>query len=338
MDSIQARVTKAWHSRCSWVYLLWPLCLIFSLLAFFRRIILRYFYQGKPFPAPVIVVGNISVGGCGKTPLIIALAKQLISRGLNIAIVSRGYGAKSDDYPLQVDLSSCASKCGDEPLLIRHSLPVDKSIVVVDPNRSRAVTYALQQLNCDLVLCDDGLQHYKLHRDIEIAVIDGARGFGNKLCLPAGPLREPISRLNSVDFVVVNGEHSLGSNIDVNATFQIVPRYFRNLSTGELIALNDWSGSKAVHALAAIGNPKRFSDTLESLGFEVILHAFGDHQVMTISDLTFEDDYPVIITAKDAIKFPVVELKHVWVLDVEAEVSVKFVENLLQNVDIKLSN
>ena len=181
MDSIQARVTNAWHSKCSWMILLWPLCVIFRVLVVFRRVILRYFYQGKPFSVPVIVVGNISVGGCGKTPLIIALANQLINRGLKVAIVSRGYGAKSDHYPLQVDLNSCASTCGDEPLLIRHSMPVDNSIVVVDPNRSRAVTYALQQLNCDLVLCDDGLQHYKLHRDTEIAVIDGGRGFGNKL-------------------------------------------------------------------------------------------------------------------------------------------------------------
>jgi tetraacyldisaccharide 4'-kinase len=304
----------------------------------FRRVILRYFYQGKPFSVPVIVVGNISVGGCGKTPLIIALANQLINRGLKVAIVSRGYGAKSDHYPLQVDLNSCASTCGDEPLLIRHSLPVDNSIVVVDPNRSRAVTYALQQLNCDLVLCDDGLQHYKLHRDTEIAVIDGGRGFGNNLCLPAGPLREPVSRLNSVDFVVVNGDHSLGSKIDIDATFHIVPRQFRNLSTGEVVAVKDWAESKAVHALAAIGNPRRFSDTLESLGFKVILRAYDDHQVMTKSDLTFEDEYPVIITAKDAVKFPAVELKHVWVLDVEADISAKFIENLLQNVDLKPSN
>ena len=338
MDSIQARVTKAWHSRCSWVYLLWPLCLIFSLLAFFRRIILRYFYQGKPFPAPVIVVGNISVGGCGKTPLIIALANQLIKRGLTVAIVSRGYGAKSACYPLQVQSHSSAIECGDEPLLIRHSLPEDKSIVVVDPNRSRAVSFALQQHKCDLVLSDDGLQHYKLHRDAEIAVIDGARGFGNKHCLPAGPLREPVSRLSSVDFVVVNGEHRLESIINVDAGFHIAPCQFRNLSSGEVVGLADWVGSKTVHAIAAVGNPKRFSDTLKSLDFEVILHALDDHQTMTKSDLTFDDDYPIVITSKDAVKFSACDIKHVWVLEVKAEISSDFVDNLLTTVDLSKTN
>lgn len=334
MDSMQAQVIKAWHSKCSWMQLLWPISILFRVLVFFRRLILRYLYQGKGFSAPVIVVGNISVGGCGKTPLIIALASQLIKRGTAVAIVSRGYGAKSDNYPLQVQPNTSASECGDEPLLIRHNLPLDKSIVVVDPDRSRGVKHALQSFSCDLVLCDDGLQHYRLHRDAEIAVIDGARGFGNKLCLPAGPLREPVSRLSSVDFVVVNGEHSLGSSIDIDTGFYLAPCHFRNLSTGEVVDLDDWVGPKTIHALAAIGNPKRFSDTLESLGFEVILLPFDDHQIMTEADFTFEDDYPVIITSKDAVKFPAVEFQHVWVLEVEAKISSDFVDNLLTAVDL----
>ena len=155
MGSIQAQVTKAWHSKYSWALLLWPMSVIFRCLVFFRRLVLRYLNQGNSFSAPVIVVGNISVGGCGKTPLIIALANQLIKRGLTVAIVSRGYGAKSACYPLQVQSHSTAIECGDEPLLIRHSLPEDKSIVVVDPNRSRAVSFALQQHKSDVVLCDD---------------------------------------------------------------------------------------------------------------------------------------------------------------------------------------
>jgi len=334
MGSIQAQVTKAWHSKYSWALLLWPMSVIFCCLVFFRRLVLRYLNQGNSFSAPVIVVGNISVGGCGKTPLIIALANQLIERGLTLAIVSRGYGAKSACYPLQVQPHTSLIECGDEPLLIRHSLPEDKSIVVVDPNRSRAVSFALQQHKCDLVLCDDGLQHYKLHRDAEIAVIDGARGFGNKHCLPAGPLREPVSRLSSVDFVVVNGEHRLESIINVDAGFHIAPCQFRNLSSGEVVGLANWVGSKTVHALAAIGNPQRFSDTLKSLGFEVILHALDDHQAITESDLIFEDDYPIVITSKDAVKFSTCDLKHVWVLEVEAKISSGFVDNILTAVDL----
>ena len=335
---MQSQVTKAWHSKYSWVRLLWPVSIVFRVVVFFRRLVLRSLYQGKQFSAPVVVVGNISVGGCGKTPLIIALAKQVIARGFKVAIVSRGYGAKSAHYPLRVNLDTVAAECGDEPLLIRQSLPLEHSIVVVDPNRSRAVSYALQQLNCDLVLCDDGLQHYKLHRDAEIAVVDGARGFGNGHCVPAGPLREPIARLNSVDFVAVNGEHNLGSTIEVDAVFHIAPYEFRNLSTGETISLNKWSGAKTVHALAAIGNPERFSRTLEALGFEVLLRAFDDHQVIHEADLIFDDDYPVIITSKDAVKISADNLKHVWVLDVEAEISSNFVNNLLTAVDLSHTN
>ena len=144
-----------------------------------------------------MVVGNISVGGSGKTPLIISLAKKLISQGLSVSIVSRGYGASSKLYPMLVEMDSVASVCGDEPLLIRQSLPHERCNVVVDPNRKRAVCFAIEHFNPDLILCDDGLQHYRLHRDIEIAVIDGARGFGNGQCLPAGPLREPIGRLKT---------------------------------------------------------------------------------------------------------------------------------------------
>ena len=336
--SIEKRIVKAWHSRSSWILLLWPFSLLFRFLAFFRRLVLRFYYQGKSFSSPVVVVGNISVGGCGKTPLIIALAHGLIDRGLTVGVVSRGYGASSNNYPLQVMLDSKASECGDEPLLIRQSLPLNKSNVVVDPDRSRGVEYALQNFSCDVILCDDGLQHYRLHRDIEIAVIDGARGFGNKHCLPAGPLREPVSRLNSVDFVAVNGKHKLEQGIDVDQFFSIKPQHFRNLSSGEIVNLGDWSGPKTVFALAAIGNPQRFADTLETLGFEVILISYDDHQVMTYSDLTFDDDYPVIITSKDAVKFSSIDLKHVWVLDVEAKISTNFVIDLMAAVDISQSN
>jgi tetraacyldisaccharide 4'-kinase len=334
MESMQTHINKAWHSRYSWVRLLWPISLVFRVLVFFRRLVLCTLYQGQKYSSPVVVVGNISVGGCGKTPLLIALAGQLIDRGLNIAIVSRGYGAVASSYPVQVNLDTLAADCGDEPLLIRQSLPLENCIVVVDPNRSRGVNYALEQFNCDLVLCDDGLQHYRLHRDVEIAVIDGDRGLGNKHCLPAGPLREPASRLKSVDFVVINGESGLGDDIAINASFNLKPKGFRNLSSGEIIDINRWAGGKTVHALAAIGNPKRFADTLELLGFEVILQSYDDHETMTRTDLMLEDDYPVIITAKDAVKFSSIDLPHVWVLDVEADVTSGFIDNLLTAVGL----
>jgi tetraacyldisaccharide 4'-kinase len=332
--TFQQKLVKAWHAKFSWLWLLLPLSLLFRLIVCIRRIVLQSLFQGRAFSAPVIVVGNISVGGCGKTPLLIAVANQLIAQGLNVAIVSRGYGAKASYYPLQVQSGTSALDCGDEPLLIRHSLAVNNSIVVVDPDRRRGVNYALQHFKCDLVLCDDGLQHYRLHRDIEIAVIDGARGFGNKHCLPVGPLREPVGRLHSVDFVVVNGEHRLAENIDVDAVFHITPLHFRNLSSGEIVGLNDWSDFKTVHAIAAIGNPERFSNTLKSLGFEVILTSYDDHEVMTEPDLTFEDNYPVIITAKDAVKFAATNLDHIWVLEVDVNLPQYFVNDVLSAVNL----
>ena len=331
--SIEKRIVKAWYSKFSWVLVLYPLSLIFQFMVVLRRYILSRSNQGKAFSSPVVVIGNIAVGGSGKTPLLIKLCSELIGRGLKVGVVSRGYGGDSTVYPLQVSNDISASVCGDEPLLIRQSLPLSNAIVVVDPLRKRGVEFALNQFHCDIVLCDDGLQHYKLHRDLEIAVIDGSRGHGNGLCLPAGPLREPISRLNSVDLVIVNGQQS-DHGIYSDANYCLKPACFRHLSTGKTLAVDAWPFSKTVHALAAIGNPQRFADTLTSLGLSPILLAFDDHFVMTKSDLCFDDDLPVIITAKDAVKFDTVNMDNVWVLEVEAELSTGLVDNLLDAVNL----
>jgi tetraacyldisaccharide 4'-kinase len=333
MVSIEKQMVKAWYSKFSWVLLLYPLSLIFQLMVVIRRYFLCRSHQGKPFSAPVVVVGNISIGGSGKTPLLIKLCLELIGRGLKVAVVSRGYGGRSSDYPLQVAGDSCASVCGDEPLLIRQSLPLSEAIIVVDPIRRRGVEFALSQLSCDIVLCDDGLQHYRLHRDLEIAVVDGSRGLGNRLCLPAGPLREPASRLKSVDLVVINGEVGL-KGIASDATYSLKPARFRQLSTGKVMAVDAWPFSKSVHALAAIGNPQRFADTLVSLGMSPILQGYDDHCAMTASDLNFDDDLPVIITAKDAVKFDTLNFDNVWVLEVEADISSGFVDTLLNTLNL----
>jgi tetraacyldisaccharide 4'-kinase len=333
MVSIEKQMVKAWYSKFSWVLLLYPLALIFQLLAVIRRFFLCRFHQGKPFSAPVVVIGNIAVGGSGKTPLLIKLCLELISRGLKVAVVSRGYGGHASAYPLQVAGDTAAAICGDEPLLIRQSLPLSNATVVVDPQRKRGVAFALRQSACDIVLCDDGLQHYHLHRDLEIAVVDGSRGLGNELCLPAGPLREPASRLKSVDLVVINGQAGL-KGIASDANYSLKPARFRQLSTGKVLAVDAWPFSKSVHALAAIGNPQRFADTLVSLGMSPILLGFDDHSTMTTSDLNFDDDLQVIITAKDAVKFDTVNFDNVWVLEVEAELSTGLVDNILNAVNL----
>ena len=333
MVSIEKQMVKAWYSKFSWVLLLYPLSLIFQLLAVIRRFFLCRNHQGKPFTAPVVVIGNIAVGGSGKTPLLIKLCLELISRGLKVAVVSRGYGGHASAYPLQVAGDTAVDICGDEPLLIRQSLPLSDATVVVDPQRKRGVEFALSQSACDIVLCDDGLQHYHLHRDLEIAVVDGSRGLGNGLCLPAGPLREPASRLKSVDLVVINGQAGL-KGIASDATYSLKPARFRQLSTGKILAVDAWPFSKSVHALAAIGNPQRFADTLVSLGMSPILLGYDDHCTMTTSDLNFDDDLPVIITAKDAVKFDTVNFDNVWVLEVEADISSSFVDTLLNALSL----
>jgi tetraacyldisaccharide 4'-kinase len=333
MVSIEKQMVKAWYSKFSWVLLLYPLSLIFQLLAVIRRFFLCRFHQGKSFSAPVVVIGNIAVGGSGKTPLLIKLCLELISRGLKVAVVSRGYGGHASAYPLQVAGDTAAAICGDEPLLIRQSLPLSDATVVVDPQRKRGVEFALSQSACDIVLCDDGLQHYHLHRDLEIAVVDGSRGLGNGLCLPAGPLREPVSRLKSVDLVVINGQAGL-KGIASDANYSLKPARFRQLSTGKVLAVDAWPFSKSVHALAAIGNPQRFADTLVSLGMSPILLGYDDHCTMTTSDLNFDDDLPVIITAKDAVKFDTVNFDNVWVLEVEADISSGFVDTLLNALSL----
>jgi len=323
-----------WH-RLPKIFLipLLPLSLIYFITILIRKYFLTYILSRYTSPINLIIVGNLNIGGSGKTPFTLWLANYLYAKEKKIGIISSGYKSNVT-IPKQISSTSKANEVGDEALLL-HSKT--EAVVVSSDNRVNSTKF-LDNKNLDYIIHDDGLQHYRLHRDIEIAVIDGARGFGNRHCLPAGPLRESVSRLNAVDFVVVNGEHSLENNINVDEVFHIKPQHFRNLSSGEIVNLGDWSGPKTVFALAAIGNPQRFADTLESLGFEVILISYDDHQVMTYSDLTFEDDYPVIITSKDAVKFSSVDLKHVWVLDVKADISANFVSSLMGDVDINEPN
>jgi len=319
----------AWYAQRAWLMLLLPLSWLFRLLAGLRKIVLQGIYQGRSYQLPVVVVGNISLGGSGKTPLLIALVKALAQRGFRTAVISRGYGGVSATYPLEVTESTPVQHCGDEPLLIKRKLADYDCSVVVDPKRRRAVDYIVNNCQCDLVISDDGLQHYRLHRDIEIAVVDGARGFGNGQCLPAGPLREPKSRLMDSDFVMVNGMYDRCENWPATYHFELKPLAFRHLASGETVQPDKWALSRQVHAVAAIGNPQRFAASLESLGLEVVLHAANDHQYLTTDQLNFEDGLPVIITEKDAIKLADAVNKNIWVLDVDIQLPVEFVDQFL---------
>ncbi|MEO8809877.1 MAG: tetraacyldisaccharide 4'-kinase [Rhodanobacter sp.] len=242
-------------------------------------------------PVPVIVVGNLTVGGTGKTPLTIALAAALRARGYRPGVVSRGHGGRRREPMLLGDTPDPA-EVGDEPCLIRGS-----GIPVAVGRARPAAAQLLLDAGCDVVIADDGLQHYALARDVEVCVIDGVRRFGNGRLLPSGPLREPLSRLARVDFRVCNGVQPAAGEFSMH------------LLGGEAVALHDGGrrplaefAGQQVHAVAAIGNPARFFDSLRAAGIEPIEHAFADHHAFAAGDLDFGDELPLLMTDKDAVK------------------------------------
>lgn len=320
LATLSRKIQQGWYEGHFLLYLLLPASLLFQKLVTLRR---QAYLDGKKTvitsPCPVIVVGNINVGGSGKSPLVIWLAEKLKSEGYHPGIVSRGYGGKAPFYPFVVDERSEPAQVGDEPWMIqrRTGLPC-----VVDPNRPRGIRYLYENQACDIVISDDGLQHYAMTRDIEIIVLDGQRRVGNGLCLPAGPLREPVSRLDSVDFVVVNGGEAADK------------RYAMDLEASGLFALEDLDQPtgltkqqqehKEVHGVAGIGNPQRFFDTLTDLGYHVDPHPFPDHYPFSRKDLDFDDEKPVILTEKDAVKCLGFRRENTYYLRVDAKLDASF--------------
>ncbi|MDZ7853351.1 MAG: tetraacyldisaccharide 4'-kinase [Halomonas sp.] len=272
-------------------------------------------------PVPVIVVGNITLGGTGKSPLVAWLVRFLAERGWSPGILSRGYGGRSDRYPLLLDADTPVAACGDEPRMLADQTGTP---VVVDPNRVRGARRLLAA-GCDILIGDDGLQHLALGRDLELAVVDGRRGFGNGRCLPAGPLREPLTRLESVDAVVINGEPAFVPPAGAHG-MTLAPSAWRRLGDGRRVPPTPLPFSGPVHAVAGIGHPARFFATLEELGVESITHAFADHHRFTAADLDFADQRPVVMTAKDAVKCRGLAPVDTWVLEVEAWPDATFID------------
>ena len=246
---------------------------------------------------PVIVVGNLTVGGSGKTPLVLALIDALRARGWNPGVVSRGYGG-SAAIPMRVDDDSDPAVVGDEPCLIRQR---SGAPVAIARRRAKAGHLLLDPSDHnvpDVLVADDGLQHIALTRDVEICVIDGVRRFGNGRLLPAGPLREPMERLDRIDFRVVNGATPAAGEV---AMALRVDNVVSLLDPNLRAPLVSYAGQR-VHAVAGIGNPARYFHQLRDAGLDVIEHPFPDHHAFTSSDLEFNDDLPVLMTEKDAIK------------------------------------
>lgn len=335
--SVERALVKAWYEKNIWLYTLLPITWIFTFASWVRRLYLQSRYQGQSYAAPVVVVGNISVGGNGKTPFIISLTLALQQRGVSVGVVSRGFGGKSDEYPLQVSAKSNPSQSGDEALLIARSCNCP---VVVDPDRNAAVKSILAKHRVDLVLSDDGLQHYSMHRDLEIAVVDVDRGFGSGYQLPVGPMRESIGRLSEVDFVILNGQAKLDEQVlhlvNLHRT-KMVARGLRKFGSTELVNDTALVGSRTVNVVAAIANPQRVADTLSMMGFNPILVALDDHQVISAGHLVFENSYPVIITAKDAVKYTDRVPDNLWVLEVEMLLEADLVEKICHGVKLSVT-
>ncbi len=317
--------TEAWYQGRWWLHCLRPLSFLFCQLAARRRRRLQA-SEHSELAVPLIVVGNISLGGTGKTPLLIAMARYLRAQGYKPGIISRGYGGQSEHYPCLLKHDSSASQVGDEPLLIQRETGCP---VVVGPDRTEDVRLLLASAECDLILSDDGLQHYRMPRDIEIAVIDGARGLGNGLCLPAGPLREPPQRLTEVDLVVLNGDASAALTCPPGVmaeTMNLEPGSWCSLLGKKQLAAGQLPcapGEKPL-AIAGIGNPERFFDLLKRLGIAAETHAFADHHNFQPTDFSDAGRRPVLMTAKDAVKCQAFAKSNWWYLAVEARLTPGF--------------
>ena len=305
--------------------LLWPLSLLFGLATRVRRWCYQHgLRHSTAVAAPLIVVGNITVGGAGKTPLVARLVDLLREAGYQPGVISRGYGGQSKQWPQPVMADSDPRQVGDEPVLLARRCHCP---VVVGPDRVAAAQTLLDTYRCNVILSDDGLQHYRLRRDLEIAVVDGFRRLGNGACLPAGPLREPPSRLREVNFVVGNGVARGGE-------------YLMSLRGDTAINLADPCVSAAlsgfrhgtVHAVAGIGDPGRFFDHLRRIRLRLLEHPFPDHHAFRPEDLRFLQDLPVLMTEKDAVKCRAFAPEGCWYVPVTAQLDPAFEEDLLKRL------
>ena len=295
-------INTLWYGDDKLAYALTPLSCLFAAVSFIRK----HKQQAKQiqFSAPIIVVGNITVGGTGKTPMVETLVKMFQENGYKVGVASRGYHGNADK-PTLINQHHTANDVGDEPLLIYQKT---QAHVIVGSDRLYVINELINNHQCDMVICDDGLQDYRFKHTIEIIMVDGERVFGNRQLLPAGPLRESIDRIQQADFVVATTKAIPAISSDcmkLNICDAV------NMLNDETVPLNQWKG-KTVHAIAGIGNPQRFFNALKAKGLHVIEHEFADHASLEREDVIFSDQNSVFMTEKDAIKCSRYNLPDTW--------------------------
>ena len=328
---------RVWYEGGTGYWVLLPLSALYWLIIKLRRLLYRSgVLRSKNVGVPVIIVGNITAGGTGKTPVSVWLARSLAERGFRPGIVSRGYGGSKSSSPMRVDAASDPSVVGDEPVLLakRSACPI-----AVDRDRVRAAEMLVED-GVDLIISDDGLQHYRLKRSYEICVIDGARWLGNRFVLPAGPLRETAHRLSGVDQILVNGRlrDECETAKEQNAIeFELVASEVCRLNASLTRPIERFA-NMTVHGVAAIGNPARFFDLLRAQGMQVIEHAFPDHAIISSDSLNFDDDFNILMTEKDAVKMGRALSDRFWYVPVELDMDPVLAGPWLEQIESRMKD
>lgn len=316
---------SVWYGGHPLSLLLLPLSWLYCAVAGLRRLAYRHgWLKSRRLPVPVVIVGNLTVGGTGKTPLVLWLARFLRRQGLSPGIVTRGYGGHGTEWPHLVTANSDPFEVGDEPVLLaRHS----GCAVAAGPDRVATGEMLIRVGGCDMIVSDDGLQHYRLERDLEILVVDASREFGNGRCLPGGPLREAASRRHAVDLTVCNGGRCFGGQV-----MDLVPGRLVNLGDRGISRELTYLRGQRVTAVAGIGNPTRFFELLRRHGLHLDERPYPDHHGFSREDADSWPPGPVIMTEKDAVKCVAFARPDHWYLPVEARLGDAFAELLLNKL------
>ena len=325
MLSIDQIFNNQYYKKSNWIYLFVPLSIFFYCISSLKKYLYKNeFLKTIKIKVPVLIIGNITLGGTGKTPLALDLIEKFLKKGLKPAIISRGYRGSASNIT-EVYESSDVSAVGDEALLIKTK---SKIPVFIGKDRVSGAKILLKKYpETSIIISDDGLQHHRLERDYEIIVVDSQRQFGNGLIFPAGPLREGISRLKQVDAVVYKG-------VNNNSNFyqmKYITKHFKNLLTNKKAILKDIKDKKIV-AITAIGNPESFFSTLEGYDLKFKKVIFNDHYLFDKNDFIKYADYNIVMTEKDAIKCKKFATKNFWVLPLETKVDERLFRNILKKV------